>query len=385
MPAAEASPRKLRLAYLGPDLDRRRTADWLAAILPHHDRERFEVWGYGLAPAGNATESLLRPLFDRWRSVGLWSDLRLEQQLIADEIDILIDVVGHGTGNRLPLVARRPVPVVGRWLGFPGTTGVKGLDFFIADGELVSKYDETRFVEPVRRVAGSQFILPGWADAILARATTAGGGMPNAATSSAAAPPAARRAERTLTLACFSPLVHITGPCLKLWARVLAAVPGARLWLATPELADSHLRHGFEQLLVGQGIPTDRFELSSDDVAADDETRWQSVDLLLDPVPYGDSWSAAAAIVRGIPVVTLCGERFATRNTASLLKAAGLTEWVAESMEEYLERAIEWCENERRRLRLRAELPSRLASSQLVDRARLARDPVEHRERRALL
>ncbi|HND52257.1 MAG TPA: hypothetical protein PLV92_07665, partial [Pirellulaceae bacterium] len=55
-------------------------------------------------------------------------------------------------------------------------------------------------------------------------------------------------------------------------------------------------------------------------------------------------------------------------------KAAGLTEWIAESVEEYYERAVEWCEDERRRQRLRAELPGRIASSKLIDRARLARE-----------
>ncbi|HND52081.1 MAG TPA: tetratricopeptide repeat protein, partial [Pirellulaceae bacterium] len=342
--------RKLRLAYLGPDLDRRRTSDWLAAILPHHDRERFELWGYGLTPAGSATETLIRPLFDRWRSARAWSDSRLEQQVREDEIDILIDVVGHNEGNRLPVVARRPAPVVGRWLGFPGTTGVKDLDFLIADGELITRYDESRFAEPVRRVTGSQFILPTWADGILARGATlerganlergtttgdvvlggaetsrgeaaspAGGHtLPAAAFLSAVA--AARSTEQSLTLACFSPLAHITPPCVKLWARVLAAVPDARLWLSTPEFADGPLKTGFEQLLVGQGISSDRLRLSPDELAADDEPAWQAVDLLLDPVPYGDAWSAAAAIVRGIPVVTMIGERFATRKTASLLK-----------------------------------------------------------------
>ena len=400
----EVPKRKLRLAYLGPDLDRRRTSDWLAAILPHHDRERFELWGYGLAPAGNAIETLIRPQFDRWRSVRAWSDSRLEQQLREDEIDILIDVVGHNEGNRLPVVARRPAPVVGRWLGFPGTTGVKDLDFLIADEELITRYDESRFAEPVRRVTGSQFILPTWADAILARGsvferganlergTTPGEVVPGGVVASggeAASPAggptlpaaafrsavvAARSTERSLTLACFSPLAHTTPPCAKLWARVLAAVPDARLWLSTPEFADGPLKTGFEQLLVGQGISSDRLRLSHDELTADDEAAWQAVDLLLDPVPYGDAWSAAAAIVRGIPVVTMTGERFATRKTASLLKAAGLTEWIAESIEEYYERAVEWCEDERRRRRLRAELPGRIASSKLIDRARLARE-----------
>src|SRR5262249_49399823 len=79
------------------------------------------------------TTERLKALADRWHWLAGTSDAEIEQAIVADGIDVLIDLSGHTDGHRLRMLARRVAPVQVTYLGYPNTTGVPAIDYRLTD------------------------------------------------------------------------------------------------------------------------------------------------------------------------------------------------------------------------------------------------------------
>ena len=80
------------------------------------------------------------------------SDQRLAQQIRSDGIDILFDLAGHTARNRLLVLARKPAPMQVTWAGYTGTTGLKAVDYLLADRYEVPPGAEADYQEQVLRM-----------------------------------------------------------------------------------------------------------------------------------------------------------------------------------------------------------------------------------------
>jgi hypothetical protein len=98
-------------------------ARFIEPILTHHDRSRFEVFCYSNVSQPDAATVRLQGLSEHWQDIRGISDEKASFMIEADGIDILVDLAGHTSGNRLPLFALRPAPVQATWIAYPDTTG----------------------------------------------------------------------------------------------------------------------------------------------------------------------------------------------------------------------------------------------------------------------
>src|SRR5262245_61463783 len=125
--------RRLRIGYLSPDFRQHSVAYFVEPLLRGHDRQTVEVFCYSEVTRPDSVTTRLQGLADHWLvTVGL-SDQRLAERIRTDGIDILVDVAGHTSGNRLLVFARKPAPVQVTWLGYPNTTGLKAIDYRLVD------------------------------------------------------------------------------------------------------------------------------------------------------------------------------------------------------------------------------------------------------------
>ena len=322
--------RRLKIGYVSPDFRRHSVAYFVEPLLKGHDRQAVEVFCYAEVKRPDTVTADLQRLADHWLvTVGL-SDDELAERIRADGIDILVDLAGHTANNRLRVFARKPAPVQVTWLGYPNTTGLEAIDYRLVDA----------VTDPVGEADA-------WASETLVRLE--GGFLCYGALKDApepTVPPCLKTG--TVTFGSFNNPAKVSAATFDAWATLLSRLPQARLLLKGKPFADAATRALFLARLGERGVAAERVELVAwlPDTAAH-LALYHRVDIALDPFPYNGTTTTCEALWMGVPVVTLRGDRHAGRVGASLLSQIGLTDLIANSVEEYVEIALALAGNPR--------------------------------------
>ena len=348
--------RRLKIGYVSPDFRGHSVAFFVEPLLKGHDRQAVEVFCYAEVTRPDTVTAHLQGLVDHWLvTVGL-SDEELAKRIRADGIDILVDLAGHTAKNRLRVFARKPAPVQVTWLGYPNTTGLEAIDYRLVDA----------VTDPVGEADA-------WASETLVRLEggfLCYGGVKDAPEPTV--PPCLKTG--TVTFGSFNNPAKVSAATFDAWATLLSRLPQARLLLKGAPFADAATRASFEARFGERGVAAERIELVAWlPGAAAHLATYHRVDIALDPFPYNGTTTTCEALWMGVPVVTLRGDRHAGRVGASLLRQIGLTDLIANSVEEYLEIALTLARNPGRLDELRRTLRLRIAASPLCDGRAFAR------------
>jgi len=201
---------RLRVGYLSPNFQTHSVAYFFEPVLNAHDRSAVEIYCYSNVAVPDATTARIRTHADGWRDIAGTPDGIVAKMIEADQIDILVDLAGHTSDNRLPVFARRPAPVQMTWIGYPATTGLTAMDYrltdAIADPPGIS---DTLHTEKLLRLEGGCW-----------------------AYQAPPAPPVGpfpAIANGFVTFGSFNNLPKVTPKVIQTWARILNLVPASRL------------------------------------------------------------------------------------------------------------------------------------------------------------
>lgn len=313
--------RRLRIGLASPDLHEHPVACFAEAIFEQLDRAQFEVIAYALRAHEDAVTQRLRSKADAWRvAVGAgWDDLGFVTNVRKDQIDIFIDLAGLTQDHRLGVFARRTAPVQATAIGYPTTTGLAAMDYRVVDA----------ITDPAPRAdAWSSERLARLDRCFLCYRPPETGPAPEWRQPSASSTdPAAS----TITFGCFSTMRKVSPATIATWAEALLAVPQARLLLKAPALATLSVRDDLVRRFASLGIDAARLEfLPWAPGHAEHLAVYQRIDLALDTFPYTGTTTTCEALWMGVPVITRQGAHHASRVSASLLQAAGHSEWIAD-------------------------------------------------------
>ncbi len=343
--------RALRIGYLSPDFRAHPIGFFLEPVLQHHNTAQFDVICYALPCAQDAHTERLKSYGHRWRNLEGWNLARMEAQIQEDGIDILIDLAGHTAGGRIDLMARHPAPIQAIFLGYPYTTGLKAMDYIIADRHLIPSKMEGLYTERVARL-GESFLCY----------------QPQPGTPDVAPLPAL--ANGYITFGSFNNLPKVSASCIDLWVRVLQAAPNSRLALMASSLVDAGTRELFRQHFIAHGIAGDRILLLPPVMPLNRFlTEYGRIDIALDPIPYNGGTTSCDALWMGVPVVTLAGEGFMSRMGVSLLNTVNHAEWIATDEASYVRIAKDMATDITALVDIRAALRGQMLTSGLCDAA----------------
>ena len=308
----------LRIGWLSPRFAAGPVAVFLTGLLRTFDRSRHRHLLIALQPGGDAATAQLRGLADEWFDVAGLDDATLLQRLRALELDVLIDLAGHSTANRLAVVAERVAPLQVSWLDWFDTTAAPAMDAWISDAWLTPADSTQRFTERVVRLPTGRFCY----------------------TPPDGAPPPTRGGDGPVVFASFNRLAKLNAEVLACWTAILERVPGSSLHLAARLLDDPATRAHTLERFAERGIPADRLRLSGQRPYASLLAAYRDVDIALDPFPFSGCTTTCDALYMGCAVVTWPGETFVSRQSASLLWRLGRKEWIARDRADYVERAV---------------------------------------------
>ncbi len=344
---ARAVGKRLRIAYLTGDIHRQHPVNlFLLPMLLRHDRAQFEVFVYHTGTMHDEYTRQAKACVDGWYEVATLDDAALHRIILADEVDILIDLAGHTASHRLGVFAMRAAPVQASFLGYPHSTGMSRIDWLIGDAT-VSPTDQAHlFSEGIAQLPDSVFCWAPVDDYPL---------------------PPPRPAAAALVFGSFNNAMKLSPRTIALWSSVLQALPDSRLLLKAPSLRDPAVQARFIDLFERHGVARERLMLRGPSALAEMMQEYGEVDIALDPAPYNGGTTTLQALWMGVPVLTLAGDNFVSRMGASFMTALGRPAWVAEHGDAYVAAALNLAQ-QLGELRLgRAALRAHMLSSTLSD------------------
>lgn len=311
--------RRLVLGYVSAEFRQRSAALTYRPVIENHDKSQFEVICYSNHPAEDGVTASFRKVADQWHSVFGWSDQQLADRIRADKVDILIDLSGHSEGKRLHVFARKPAPVQVTAWGHATGTGLPTIDYLFSDPVSIPAELRPFYAEQVHDLPCALIIEP-----------------PPAEWRSSEPPVAANG---YLTYGVFNRISKISSTAIGVWAEILRADPASRLLIKHSLIDDLSVRSRLLDKFSAAGIAPDRLSLLGSTSREQHLAAYASVDVCLDPFPHGGGVSTWEALYMGVPVVARLGKDAANRVAGAILSSIGLSDWVADDDEQYIELA----------------------------------------------
>ncbi|MBL8065578.1 MAG: tetratricopeptide repeat protein [Chthonomonadaceae bacterium] len=272
-------------------------------------------------------------------------------QIEADQVDVLIDLSGHTANNRLDVFGLRPAGHQVTWLGYSATTGLPQMDSIVLDPILAPEGHEDRYTESVLRLPGTFLCYePPDFD------------------------PVGPEAGGPVTFGVFNNPSKYSDSCYRTWSEVLKSCPGSRLVIKYHRMDDSWVKNHILGRFEDEGLSPDRIEFWPFVKSEDNLETISRIHVALDTFPYTGATTTLDCLGAGVPVITLEGDRYAARMSASLLTACGLESYVTETKDEYVETALRLADERSRGKALSQDLRARFLESRICDPERFAKE-----------
>lgn len=352
-PKPAPKPMPLRIGYLSSFFQSDHWMKPVWGLLNHHDRSRFELYLLSDAPR-TACAGYQHHSSDHFLDISALSNDEAADRIEQLHLDILIDLNGYSELGRLPLVARKPAPIVVGWFNLYATSGIPAYDYLIGDAHVVHPTDEADFSETILRVPGSyltfQVQYP----------------VPDVA-------PAPFLSNGHLTFGCFASHHKLNPAVLAAWAEILRRAPNSRLVLKNSLLHRPSVHQHLLDSFQSNGVSPDRLSCSGRAPHYDFLAAYADVDVALDPFPYNGGTTTMEALWQGVPVLSFDGDRWAARQGVSLLRNAGLSQFAATDLPGYIDTAVALSLNPEPLAPLRATMRQHLQQSPVCNSAGFAR------------
>lgn len=347
--------RRLKVGLVSGDFYSHPVGRFLEAPLANIDPARIELFAYSTNRKADALTEAFKRSIPHWRQISYVGDNQVASMIAQDGIDILLDLSGHTTNNRVPLFAMKPAPIAVTWLGYFATTGVAAIDYVLCNRWVVPAEEETQWVEKPWRLPDTYLCFSRPEEVPIG--------------------PLPALAAGHVTFGSANNLNKLSDETVRCWAGVLNAVPHSRLELRAKALGNVRAVETTRARFAAYGIGPERLGLegSTNDYAAH-LARYNSVDIALDPFPYAGGTTTVEALWMGVPVLTLKGDRYVAHMGESIMHNMELPDWIAADTADYVAKAAAAAADTAGLAALRASLRQRLLASPLMDAPRFARN-----------
>lgn len=356
--AAMRDAGRWRVGYLSPDFRHHAVSTFFRSLINSCDRERFEVHCYHASKIEDDLTDQYRASADGFVNVSMMSDAQIAERIHNDGIHFLVDLAGYTTNGRTSVLSYRPAPVQIMYLGYPYTSGLSAVDYFVSDPYVDGPNNSRYFTEQQLRLPESYCAFGELSEQVIDPVI-----------------PCERNG--IVTFGSLNNTYKMTPDVIRVWSQVLSRVANSRLIINHPSSS------GLEATLTAlwsefskHGIGKERVEIIWARHPDGSHLRYYNdIDIVLDTFPLSGGTTTIDAVWMGVPVVTLVGEVYFQRISYTLLKNVGidLEDLIAFTEAEYVEKAVALAANPARIIELRRSIPESLKTSILCDPLRLTR------------
>ncbi|WP_459437855.1 tetratricopeptide repeat protein [Roseicyclus sp.] len=350
------SAQRLRVGYFSGDLRRHPVSLLMARTLEEHDRSRFEIFGYGLRkPSEDDIGDRVVRSFCEFFDISKWSNSDVYRHLEEAELDVAVDLSGHTLGGRMAIFARRVAPVQINYLGFPGTSGGKFIDYIVADRNLIPKSSEGFFSEKI-------IFLP---DQYQAQDVLDAYRLPDVSRLELGLPASG------FVFCAFNNSYKITQREFDIWIRLVESVEGSVLWLYEKNM---YVAENLRKEAALRGLDPSRIIFLKKMSYEKYLSALKHANLFLDTFNYNAGATASDALRVGLPVLTMRGNGYTARMASSLLLAVGLPDLITDDESSYEAVALKLALDQAFYVSIREKLERHRLTMPLFDTERFTRN-----------
>ena len=348
-PQPSQKEKKLRIGYFSADFYNHATMHLMVKLFESHNQKEFDIYAYSFGPNKNdeMRQRLIKAV-DVFHDVTNMSDQEAALLAQSNNLDIAVDLKGFTKNSRLGIFVCRAAPIQISYLGYPGTSGAKFIDYIIADDVVIPQEFESLYSESIIRLPhtyqpnnNSRMI----SDKVMTRIEM---GLP----------------EQGFVFCCFNNSYKISSSEFDIWMRILDQVKGSVLWLIKAnKWAVKNLKMEAER----RGVAGHRLIFADKINHSAHLARHRLADLFIDSFNYNAHTTASDALWAGLPIVTKLGKGFAARVAGSLLTSIDLPELIVKNNKDYELLILDLAKNPKRLVTIREKLASNRLSTPLFN------------------
>ncbi|MCF6433199.1 hypothetical protein [Leisingera sp. MMG026] len=351
-----ANGRKIRLGYFSSDFFDHATMFLIGRQFEMHNRERFEIYIYDYGrDRDQEGKRRAEKAADTYRHVADKENNEIAEIARMDGLDIAVDLKGYTRDNRLNIFNERLAPVHVTYLGYPGTCGVKEMDYMVADPVTIPAQLRKHYTEKILYMPDCYQPNDDKRSASANKPSRSDVGLP----------------EDAFVFCSFNSPYKVSPEEFDIWMKLLKKVPSSVLWFYCNE-------GGAQKNIVKEakkrGVPADRIVFAGFADQSDHLARLPLADIFLDTFAVNAHTTASDALWAGVPVVTKIGKQFAARVAASLLHNVGMQELVASSPQKYQALALKLARDQKYLADVKARVKQGIAEGPLYDTQKFTRN-----------
>lgn len=303
----------------------------LDVIKELNKNKNIKIFAYSNFKNNDFLRKEFKKNFYAWNDIDSLNNADAAKIIQGQNIDILIDLDGYTKNNSLKLFSFKPAPVQISWCGYLNSTGIKEIDYIIADQEVITKQTEDFYSEKILR-------LPNFfvnmskpeGDLFISREIPA-------------------KKNKYITYCSFNNVLKYNLEVIKCWCEILESVKNSKLILLDSRYnEEEYCKYILEifnnnkkkDILFNNNIIFLGYKNRKDLLEM-----YNKADIALDTFPYGGITTSLEAVYMGVPVLTIKGDSFFSRATFSLNRNLGLDNFIANDKDNYIKKAIELSKN----------------------------------------
>ena len=347
----KSTNKKIKLGYFSADFEDHAVASLLKDLFKNHDKNKFELFGFNLSKnfSKNDVSRNITINFKEFIDCNLKTDLEIRNICNSFAIDIAVDLNGYTKDGRSSIFKKRCAPIQINYLGYAGTMGEKLHDYIIADKVVIPERNYKYYSEKIIFIPNSFFPNSLGNEILESKLTKKEFLLP----------------DNKFIFCCFNNIVKINEGIIDIWSKILQKSNDSILWLAIPKEGIQH--DNILKLFDKKNINPSRIFFSKKIEYQKYLERFQLADLFLDTYPYGGHTTSIEALSSGLPILTMQGEGFQNRVTASLLKNLELDELITSNKEDYIKLALELNNNKEKMNSIKFRLKNQKKISKIFD------------------
>ena len=340
---------KINLAYISANFCEHAVSNQLSEIFKIHDKNKFNIFGFYLGTKIDSKLEEIKNSFDYFFDISQTSTEKIIQLIKDLKIDIAIDLMGFTRSNRYKIFSNRCAPIQVSYLGFAGTTGLKNMDYLIADENVINNNSRQYYSEKIIYLPNS--FMPNNENQNISekKFTKADEGLP----------------ENSLVYCCFNKHYKITPKIFDIWVDILKDVENSIIWLNS---AEEQTKKNIFDYSKSRGLDPKKIVFTKRSLSYPEYlSKHQLADIFLDTNPFSAHSTGCGSLMAGVPIITVLGKSFATNVCASLLKSLDMEELISKNFDEYKNKAIDLGKNPDKLLSIKKKIKKSIIQKPLFD------------------